>query len=521
MRLPGFDASSSLYRTSNHYRIAEGGKNNPGTIGIPPLAAFPVPSPDQPRPEVIASATTKDWPVPLPHVLCQVCQVDLSGQCTKYCVFCPTPYPSEECTAGFFPCASIECCPSGQNPCYLSGESQFCCQPEESCCNPETNFCCAKGYSCCDPENKVCCPPERSCCFGVCCPTGTDCCGGICCPPGQCGCNGLCIDLSNDPSNCGSCGNSCATGAGCIDGQCLCPSGQIDCWGTCVDLSNDPSNCGSCGNSCPTGGVCSNGQCICPVVADPVNCGSGGLQGNSNYFLANNCQPITGLMVSLTATGDIVSSNGFTMQLNADSPQGVDAVQQYSFAINGNSIQAVINNWQNFTTAIVCGYFDIASLTDPSIPVSTPISNGIPNGYTLRIILQYLGTSVSGAVFEVLSDGQLLGTLPLSVSQTGCDCGLPSCPASPHCCAGYQSSADLSPITAFEVNIVGPGGGGSTTFTQGTGNIEYYVSNGTLTVGNDVPPCVESNFCTVEESTAKYGQLLGCPAQSFTQSFST
>jgi hypothetical protein len=55
------------------------------------------------------------------------------------------------------------------------------------------------------------------------------------------------------------------------------------------------------------------------------------------------------------------------MQLNADSQQGVDAWQQYVFYVQGNSIKGQIANWQNLTTAIVCGAVDVAS---------TPIYSG-------------------------------------------------------------------------------------------------------------------------------------------------
>jgi hypothetical protein len=37
-----------------------------------------------------------------------------------------------------------------------------------------------------------------------------------------------------------------------VDGRCLCDPGYDTlCYGRCVDLFSDPSNCGSCGNTCP------------------------------------------------------------------------------------------------------------------------------------------------------------------------------------------------------------------------------------------------------------------------------
>jgi hypothetical protein len=61
--------------------------------------------------------------------------------------------------------------------------------------------------------------------------------------------------------------------------------------------------------------------------------------------------------------------------------------------------------------------------------------------------------------------------------EAGCNCSL----LPGQTCTGYQSPADLSSMTAFQVNIVGPAGGNSTTFTSGGGIIEYAVSDGALT----------------------------------------
>jgi hypothetical protein len=127
-----------------------------------------------------------------------------------------------------------------------------------------------------------------SCCFGgaVCnddgscnCPDGTEPCQEVCtpsCPSGQyldqnscqctsdtsCGqgetlCNGQCVSLNCPPNqlfDSGSC-------------QCVnrCSSGQDYCNGNCIDVVNDATNCGSCGNVCPPGMPCIAGTCECPV----------------------------------------------------------------------------------------------------------------------------------------------------------------------------------------------------------------------------------------------------------------
>ncbi|AKU94904.1 Tryptophan synthase alpha chain [Labilithrix luteola] len=62
--------------------------------------------------------------------------------------------------------------------------------------------------------------------------------------------------VSDDPLNCGGCGNVCPAGQGCYQGVCGCPAGKTFCPAckadACVDTTNDDNNCGGCYNSCPT-----------------------------------------------------------------------------------------------------------------------------------------------------------------------------------------------------------------------------------------------------------------------------
>jgi hypothetical protein len=69
------------------------------------------------------------------------------------------------------------------------------------------------------------------------------------------------VDTQFDNSNCGMCGNTCASGATCTNGTCQCPSGQNNCSGTCSDNLSDPMNCGGCGLRCESGDTCSSGFC--------------------------------------------------------------------------------------------------------------------------------------------------------------------------------------------------------------------------------------------------------------------
>jgi hypothetical protein len=115
----------------------------------------------------------------------------------------------------------------------------------------------------------------------------------------------------SDPANCGTCGNTCATGEKCFARAstgmaCQCRDGTTYCPGSfrgppemCADTENDPNNCGSCGYKCPfvrnANPTCTHGRCTfdcnegwadcngtsadgCEalVTEDPHNCGGCG-----------------------------------------------------------------------------------------------------------------------------------------------------------------------------------------------------------------------------------------------------
>jgi len=127
-------------------------------------------------------------------------------------------------------------------------------------------------------------------------------------------CSGFCTVTSGDPSNCGTCGNACVTGASCVSGVCgtvACSPGQVLCGSTCTDVTSDVNNCGACGLVCSTNndlplcvtGLCKVAKCTlgfadcnnnpadgCEINinGDASNCGGCGVVCSSNH-IAPSC----------------------------------------------------------------------------------------------------------------------------------------------------------------------------------------------------------------------------------------
>jgi hypothetical protein len=77
---------------------------------------------------------------------------------------------------------------------------------------------------------------------------------------------------------------------------------------------------------------------------------------------------------------------------------------------------------------------------------------------------------------------------------------------------------DLSPITAFQLNIVGPDNGGISVLSSGAGTIVYEAST-PLTALPTEPPCIDGGFVTCEAANSVYGLLPAGASNTFTQSF--
>lgn len=163
-------------------------------------------------------------------------------------------------------CIGTECpapfatCP---NPSWKSNAPIYKCQNNLSTDNDNCGEC---GHGCPSiPRLNVISTCVAGKCIGKCLSANSLDCNGIV----EDGCE---VESNRDPNNCGKCGNKCADGAQCIDGNCGCPLGKTQCGTQCVDIKTDATNCGACNNVCSdpadageppphTKYGCGNGEC--------------------------------------------------------------------------------------------------------------------------------------------------------------------------------------------------------------------------------------------------------------------
>lgn len=104
---------------------------------------------------------------------------------------------------------------------------------------------------------------------------------GACGPSDDRDCNGS-SDLSQDPNNCGTCGNVCAQGFSCVDYRCIegaCQPGKVEKCYTGYETTEDVGPCHGGMRACGEGGVW--GPCEGEVVPSQELC-TDGLDNNCN-----------------------------------------------------------------------------------------------------------------------------------------------------------------------------------------------------------------------------------------------
>ena len=125
---------------------------------------------------------------------------------------------------------------------------------------------------------------------------------------------------------------------------------------------------------------------------------SSGLGSNSNYFLTNNGQNISGVGATIDVSTDINASDGFGFQFTAYSPDSETcAVQQYAIVVDtSGQMTCIVNNWQNANTALINNWVSLYKLPNGTLPA----------GYQCGIALQNdQSGNIAAATYTVIALG--------------------------------------------------------------------------------------------------------------------
>jgi hypothetical protein len=159
---------------------------------------------------------------------------------------------------------------------------------------------------------------DKTCATGEVCSTGT--CGTVC-GGGTTLCGGLCVDLTKDAAHCGSCTKACATGETCASGACtlVCGGGTTKCGASCVNTTNDPGNCGGCGVACGGAMVCIASKCEVVCGGGTTKCGTSCVDTSKDLSNCGTCGNVcpggaaascTGGTCGVTCSGSFANCNG-------------------------------------------------------------------------------------------------------------------------------------------------------------------------------------------------------------------
>ncbi|MFN8590040.1 MAG: hypothetical protein U0031_01180 [Thermomicrobiales bacterium] len=217
-----------------------------------------------------------------------IANVCSGGVCT--CGGGPACAAGQVCCGGT--CKNVSSDTSNCGACGLVCSSMTANTCSNGVCKCGAGAACASGQVCCGGVCKSVATDTSNCgsCGVVCNSTTTNTCSnGVCkcgagaaCPSGYACCNGTCRNINGDFNFCGA---TCTTAAPCSyltanicsGGVCkcgtgaACPSGQRCCNGICKNITNDPTNCGGCGNVCP-GYYAPNANVFCQNSICTLSC---------------------------------------------------------------------------------------------------------------------------------------------------------------------------------------------------------------------------------------------------------
>jgi hypothetical protein len=261
---------------------------------------------------------------------------------------------------------------------------------------------------------------------------------------------------------------------------------------------------------------------------DVVPTPEGGLTDNHNYWIYSNCNPITGLTVTIDVTQNMVyqstskgSGIGFSFQLNAFSQLGDNIIigwQQFIYNVNTKDapqteFHGQFETWSAHPTINGISLNGSDLINHGAVVVNPLPGNGAPAGYKLTISLGTDNNSnVNSATFTVTDPNSNNGQ---PYSKTISPLGLQLDGSLPKALQGPITEAYFAPILAFQLVLVGP----DETHVQlssGAGNITYAASV-PLTALNAPPSCVK-NVTTGETANSVYSTI-SAGSGTLTQTF--
>ena len=254
-----------------------------------------------------------------------------------------------------------------------------------------------------------------------------------------------------------------------------------------------------------------------PTVG-PVPAPTRGLGSNSNYLIYSDCDPIMGLSVTVEVTKDIKTDIGFSIQLNAYSPQDANCVwQQYimMFTTSNSSplrILQMVDNWpsDSFRQSLNLPTGSDLINTHGQLMLTLPGAT-LPAGYKFTISLTNdKDHNVNGVTYLIVDDKGKTTKADIRLESLFVNHTNPAKPI---------TSDDLAPINVFELNLVGPTNGEATHFSAGAGNITYTASSPLTVLSKKPSCCAAQGVFTKESGNSAYGTLFAGPSQTITQSF--
>lgn len=254
-----------------------------------------------------------------------------------------------------------------------------------------------------------------------------------------------------------------------------------------------------------------------PLSPEP----SGGLRSNLNYFLHDNGNPLTNVTISLALDQGLLSeANGWSVQLNCYSQQTPSTItewQQYVIFLNdsNNVISARIDNWRDVNTELIRADTTLITLDPTSVASETGLV-GSSMSFTLNTDSN---NNVTGCTYSITTEGSsTFPTAPGLISPVTHSVTLDITSVSNLAGLPPITSAELAPIVAMQLNIVGEFGLQFAEFNTTSGTVTYSTGQPLASMTTE-PSFTVFNDNTGETSNMLYGPLPVATNKKLTQSF--